>query len=164
MPLKVSLTYVKVPILDQKSEKKKKKTYSKKATKFWGRGKKKGQVKRDKPTKKDSAAPKIVYTRWPVFNPYDVFESIIMADGGMNLLQSSTWSWSQFWQQAAGDDYCKGHPVLSWSVGQQSRAVAVSFHGDEGQTKKQKNILVLSWSSLGVHGASDKTKFPFTVS
>ena len=36
----------------------------------------------------------------------------------------------------------------------------MSFHGDEGQAKRQRSTLVLSWSSLAVHGKSELTKFP----
>ena len=44
-----------------------------------------------------------------------------------------------------------------------AKAVALSFHGDEGESKKQRPILILSWSSLGIHGEALKTKIPFAI-
>ena len=37
------------------------------------------------------------------------------------------------------------------------------MHGDEGQGKKNKNVLVLSWNSIGVKHRSTNCRFPFAV-
>ena len=45
---------------------------------------------------------------------------------------------------------------------QRSRAAAISIHGDEGTAKRGKNLLVLSWSPVGLSGTDHK--YPFAVS
>ncbi|CAL1162079.1 unnamed protein product [Cladocopium goreaui] len=81
----------------------------------------------------------------------------------MELLGSPGWSWLDFWEHASKEDWAAHHPVLSLDEEQRCKAVAVTLHGDEGESKRSKNVLILSWSSIGIHGPSLKTKFPFCV-
>ena len=43
-------------------------------------------------------------------------------------------------------------------------SVAVMVHGDEGQGKKNKNVLVISWSAMGIGNKTYQCRFPFAVS
>ena len=99
----------------------------------------------------------------PVLSPALLFESIIK-NNAMELLGSPGWSWLDFWEHASKEDWAAHHPVLSLDEEQRCKAVAVTLHGDEGESKRSKNVLILSWSSIGIHGPSLKTKFPFCVS
>lgn len=54
--------------------------------------------------------------------------------------------------------------MQSWPAEKRKRAIGIAAHGDEGQGKKDKSVLVLSWSSFGVHKRSTSCKFPFAVS
>ena len=56
------------------------------------------------------------------------------------------------------------HPVQGWCAEDRARAIAVSVHGDEGSGKRGQAVLLISISSLAIHGDSMYTKFPFVVS
>lgn len=112
--------------------------------------------------KKETTPDRIVYMHWPVLNPGDLFEALIRADA-LHLLQGKQWSWLEFWKQASCEDWGAGHPVLKLPAASRERAIGIAFHGDEGQGKRTRNVLVLSWSSVAVHGRSEVTKFPFAV-
>ncbi|CAE7310089.1 Cpr, partial [Symbiodinium sp. CCMP2456] len=43
------------------------------------------------------------------------------------------------------------------------KAIAVSLHGDEGTSKRSKNVLVISISPLGCHREAQFQKYPFVV-
>ena len=58
----------------------------------------------------------------------------------------------------------RNHPVQSWDDESRSRAFAITVHGDEGQAKRSRNMLVINWSPLGNSGLPFVTKFPFVVS
>lgn len=45
----------------------------------------------------------------------------------------------------------------------QAKAIGIGMHGDEGQGKGNKSVLILSWSSVGVHMRSTLCKFPYAV-
>ena len=55
------------------------------------------------------------------------------------------------------------HPVQSWPDHLKSRAIAVSIHGDEGVGKKNREIMILSWSSLAIHDIALHSKHLFAV-
>ena len=153
--LKCPVTYVSVPVLDVVA-KKQHGVLKRANTRRFRFG-----CTRAKLQKKDQPR-KILYMQWPILNPSQLFRNIVEAEA-FSLLQSEGWSWCEFWRAAASEDFMKGHPVLQFEESRQARAVGASFHGDEGEGKRKKNLLVLSWSSLAVHGPSEKTKFPFCV-
>lgn len=158
--IKCPVTYVSIPVLDLKSVPPKRKRT---ASKFWGRGKKKNANKDAQPTKKDSDQRKIVWMQWPVISPARLFQCIIETNS-MSLIQSDTFDWLSFWKHAEREDWGKQHPVHSLPEDRKSKCVGCTMHGDEGQGKRLRNILVLSWSSIAVHGPSELTKFPFAAS
>ena len=112
--------------------------------------------------KKDSAARKVSWAQWPVLNPASLFKCFIEAEA-FSLLQGAQWDWSDFWERASHEEWGRDHPVLQLSVEERRCAMACSLHGDEGQGKRKRNVLVLSWSSLAVHGPSELTKFVFAA-
>ena len=46
---------------------------------------------------------------------------------------------------------------------QRGRACGFTLHGDEGEGKRKKPIMIMSFSPLGVHAAAWKNKFPTCV-
>lgn len=163
--LKVPITYISIPILDRRylAKAKKPKRSKSSSTRIWGRkGNTRGKARKTAALKKTKCTPPTVYCQWPVLNPAHVFSQLV-ASQSFSLLQADGWSWHSFWQTAASEDFGRSHPVLEMDVSQQDKAVAISFHGDEGSGKRQKNVLILSWSSTAVHGKSELTKFPFAV-
>lgn len=120
------------------------------------------QEKKAAIAKKKKPVPKIIYQAWPVINPAQLFRRLVQAD--RRLLCSDDFSWQAFWEKARTEDWALNHPVLNLPSKEQGMAMACSFHGDEGQTKRQKNCMVLSWSSIAVSGKSELTKFPYCVS
>lgn len=159
--IKCPVSYVSIPVLDLKSMPPKRKRA---ASKFWGRGKKQVLNKKTaQPSKKDSDQRKIVWTQWPVLSPARLFQCIIETDC-LNLIQSDTFDWLSFWKHAEQEDWGNQHPVHSLPDDRKSKCVGCTMHGDEGQGKRLRNILVLSWSSIAIHGPSELTKFPFAAS
>ena len=57
----------------------------------------------------------------------------------------------------------RSHPVLGWDESERKTAIAISIHGDEGQTKRGRNLLLISWSALAVSGESLYYKYPIIV-
>ena len=53
--------------------------------------------------------------------------------------------------------------MVSWSAEEQATAYGITFHGDEGQTKRGRNLLILSWSALAVSGDTMYFKYPILV-
>lgn len=159
--LKVHVTYVSVPVIDKKywPRPKPKKTPSR----IWGRrGRPKAQAKR-KPTKKDTEPRRTCWVQWPVLSPAKLFQAIVES-GSMSLLHHPDFDWCDFWERASEEDWGREHPVVKqFDVEARARAIAATFHGDEGEGKRGRNTLILSWSSIGVHGPSSLTKFPFCV-
>ncbi|CAL1158829.1 unnamed protein product [Cladocopium goreaui] len=157
--LKVHVTYVSVPVIDKKywPRPKPKKTPSR----IWGkRGRPKAQAKR-KPTKKDTEPRRTCWVQWPVLSPAKLFQAIVES-GSMSLLHHPDFDWCDFWERASVEDWGREHPVVKqFDVEARARAIAATFHGDEGEGKRGRNTLILSWSSIGVHGPSSLTKFPF---
>ena len=160
--LKVPITYIAIPILDKRFLPKKGRRVQQK---YWGKGnRRKRQAKKTGPVKRCNAKPVIVNVQWPVLNPYLVFSELIRAEA-FTLLAADGWDWCDFWQTAAAsEDWMESHPVLNEPASVQAHAVGATWHGDEGQGKRSKNLLVLSWSSIAVSGKSELTKFPFAVS
>ena len=97
-------------------------------------------------------------------------------------------NWLHFWRaesagRTVGEDTClnsgsgcvsnvcncvvslraRSHPVQQWPDERKARTVAVAWHGDEGQGKRNRSALVMSWSSLGVHRKSTHCWFPFAA-
>ena len=60
---------------------------------------------------------------------------------------------------------CTGrpHPVQQFPDDKKARAYAITVHGDEGQGKHGRNVLVLSWSPLGMSKEPMFSKYPFAV-
>lgn len=57
---------------------------------------------------------------------------------------------------------CRCHPVQAFRDEDKSKAHAIAVHGDEGQGKKQRSVLVVSWSCLGIRSKNVlHYKFPF---
>lgn len=100
--------------------------------------------------------------QWPVLNPASLFESIVTAQA-FELLQGPDFDWADFWCQAKEEDWAAEHPVHSLAPEAKKRAVGITFHGDEGQGKRHRNVLIMSWSSIAIHGPSLLTKFPYCV-
>ena len=125
-----------------------------------GKGKRKRKQKRI--AKKSSKQQKIVYVRWPILKPHILFSNIVKAKA-FGLLQHPSWKWTEFWDRVALEDFGRGHPATLFDQESKAKAFGISFHGDEGVGKRQRNILILSWSSLAVHVPSELTKFPFAV-
>ncbi|CAE7245419.1 unnamed protein product [Symbiodinium sp. CCMP2592] len=59
-------------------------------------------------------------------------------------------NWLDFWSQAKTEDWGRSHPVQSWDEASRATAYGITIHGDEGQSKRKKNVLVLSWSPVAV--------------
>ena len=59
---------------------------------------------------------------------------------------------------------CRLHPVQNFAEDARSAAFAVAVHGDEGKGKRERAVLVISWSCLGVR-SSDVLhyKFPYVA-
>lgn len=112
-------------------------------------------TKRDQPDQ-------VTYIQLPCLNPVHLFQCIV-DEGAWSLIQAPDWDWASFWASAALEDWGVNHPVARRSQEEQKTCVAISFHKDEGQAKRQRSTLVLSWSSLAVHGKSELTKFPFVA-
>ena len=149
MKLKCPISWLSVPVVQRRASRKPQKQ----------RKRRFGVKRTAKITKKDQPDG-LVYMKLPCLNPWHLFQCI--ADtGAWSLLQSPEWDWASFWQRAGHEDWGVNHPVPQRSEEEQRRCVAVSLHGDEGQAKRQRSTLVLSWSSLAVHGKSELTKFPF---
>lgn len=62
--------------------------------------------------------------------------------------KSRSTSWSEFWQRAEQHElWGPNHPVnRRMTPSQKGHAVPIAIHGDEGQGKKQRSLMVLSWS------------------
>ena len=159
VPLKVQVTYVSVPVIDKKYWPRPK--LKKAASRIWGRrARPKAQAKR-KPTKKDTEPRRICWIHWPVLSPAKLFQAIVESDS-MSLLHHPDFDWCAFWERASEEDWGRQHPVVkNFDAKARARAIAATFHGDEGEGKRGRNTLILSWSSIGVHGPSSLTKFPF---
>ena len=57
----------------------------------------------------------------------------------------------------------KSHPVLAWAESERQVAYGISLHGDEGQTKRGRNLLLISWSAVAVSGEPLFYKYPIIV-
>lgn len=161
--IKCPLTYISVPIIDKKSISVPgvpRSATRKAVSRIWSVGKR--RKKKAAIAKKKKPVLKIIYQAWPVINPAQLFRRLVQAD--RRLLCSDDFSWQAFWEKARTEDWALNHPVLNLPSKEQGMAMACSFHGDEGQTKRQKNCMVLSWSSIAVSGKSELTKFPYCVS
>ncbi len=161
--LKCPVSYVSIPVMDKRClSQHGKKTQRARSVRF-GVGKKKEKQKKVRISKKSVKEQKVIYVQWPILKPHVVFRNIVEAKA-RGLLQHPTWNWTQFWNRVFQEDFGKGHPVSLFDEQAKSKSVAISFHGDEGVGKRQRNILILSWSSLAIHGPSELTKIPFAVS
>ena len=57
----------------------------------------------------------------------------------------------------------RSHPVLEWTEPERQTAFGISLHGDEGQTKRGRNLLLLSWSAVATTGEPMYFKYPILV-
>ena len=53
--------------------------------------------------------------------------------------------------------------MLAWEKSERQTAYAISLHGDEGQTKRGRNLLLISWSAVAVTGEPLFYKYPIIV-
>ena len=111
----------------------------------------------------------------------------------LSRLRKGSINWLQFWRQAASEDWgqhhaalerfwrivnhgCRSvicrtkhcvivrhHPVQAYDDAAKARAYGITLHGDEGQGKRGRNVLVISWSPLGMTKESMYSKYPFAV-
>ncbi|CAE7228652.1 Cpr [Symbiodinium sp. CCMP2456] len=81
------------------------------------------------------------YESWPVFRPFDLFQAIVQA-GLISELN---------------------HPVQSWSDNEKATAYPISIYGDEGQSKRSKNMLIIDWAPLASTKEPMYGKFPYVV-
>ncbi|CAK9087137.1 unnamed protein product [Durusdinium trenchii] len=95
-------------------------------------------------------------------NPRVMLDAVAKA-GANHLLEGDDFDWLEFWEAANSEPWGRSHVVQSWPAEKRKRAIGIAAHGDEGQGKKDKSVLVLSWSSFGVHKRSTSCKFPFAV-
>ena len=51
--------------------------------------------------------------------------------------------------------------MLTWPPEQRAKAIGISIHGDEGTGKRNRSVLILSWSSLAVSDVAMRSKYPF---
>ena len=83
----------------------------------------------------------------------------------MAYLRKGNVDWNQFWDSSASELWGRGHPVQQFQLQHRSNAIGVAVHGDEGQGKRDRSVLVLSWSSLPIRQPSVlHCKFPFAES
>ena len=152
--VKCPVVFVSVPMLEKQRVTRDVKR--KRLARLWSmRARRRGKITKD-------VAKKVTFVQWPVFNPATLFKALIEADA-LSLLQGPEWDWGSFWERASREDWGCNHPVLGLAPEMRACAVACSLHGDEGQGKRKRNVLVLSWSSLAVHGPSERTKFLFSA-
>ena len=57
----------------------------------------------------------------------------------------------------------RSHPVHQLPDAAKAASVAIMVHGDEGQGKRNKNVLVVSWSAMGIGNKTYQCRFPFAV-
>ena len=160
--LKCPVSYISIPVLDKRSVSQHSKKLHRSVTLRFGAGKGKRKRKQTRIPKKSSKQQKVVYARWPILQPHMLFRNIVEAKA-FGLLQHPSWNWTDFWDRVALEDFGHDHPATLFDQESKAKAFGISFHGDEGVGKRQRNILILSWSSLAVHGPSELTKFPFAV-
>ena len=159
MRLKVPVTTCSVFIKDAVTLQRKPAAKSKAKAKAKARA----RLVRMRPKKKSKTAAKATpkCVQWPVFLPHLVCKGLI--DGGLIKDLAGDMDWLDFWDKASHEEWGRGHPVLDWSPEDRARAVAISLHGDEGQGKRGKSTMILSWSPLAVHRPALMNKYPFAV-
>lgn len=158
--LKCSVTFVSIPVADKKFVKKRA-AVKKAATRRWGVKRRVQRGGNRTCLKKGKEPQKLKHTHWPVLSPADMFAALIGA-GALCLLQADGFCWSDFWSKASKEDWCP-KPILTMTEERRRKTFGLMVHGDEGEGKRQKNVLVLSWSSIGTTGRSELTKFPFAA-
>lgn len=161
--LKCAVSYVSIPVIDKRHLSQHGKKPRRARSARFGIGKKNQKQKKVRISKKSVKEQKVIYVQWPILKPHVVFKNIVEAKA-WGLVQHPNWNWTEFWDRVFQEDFGKGHPVSLFEEQAKAKSVAISFHGDEGVSKRQRNILILSWSSLAIHGPSELTKFPFAVS
>ena len=57
----------------------------------------------------------------------------------------------------------RNHPIQQWPADVRSATVGISVHGDEGQGKRDRSVLVISWSAVGISGKTFHCRFPFAA-
>ncbi|CAK9057732.1 unnamed protein product, partial [Durusdinium trenchii] len=55
------------------------------------------------------------------------------------------------------------HPVHQLPDAAKAASAGIMLHGDEGQGKSSKSVLVISWSAMGIGGKTSQCRFPFAV-
>ena len=53
--------------------------------------------------------------------------------------------------------------MQEWDDAAKSKAYGITLHGDEGEGKRQRNVLVISWSPLGMTKEAMYSKYPYAV-
>eukprot|EP00913_Durusdinium_trenchii_P032143 g30100.t1 len=159
--IKCPISYVVIPVVDKQAARALRRKPNKKR-RFNVRNAKNTKGKKHQPTKSGAAPQPITQKKWPVMNPRVMLDAVAKA-GANHLLEGDDFDWLEFWEAAKSEPWGRSHVVQSWPAEKRKRAIGIAAHGDEGQGKKDKSVLVLSWSSFGVHKRSTSCKFPFAV-
>ena len=60
-------------------------------------------------------------------------------------------------------NHTRNHPIQQWPADVRAATVGISVHGDEGQGKRDRSVLVISWSAVGISGKTFHCRFPFAA-
>ncbi|CAK9057737.1 unnamed protein product, partial [Durusdinium trenchii] len=135
--VKCPISYVVVPVVDMSIQRRTvRKPKRGNHRKFRAVPKPKGR-----PKKKGCPEPVIVYKKWPVFAPHKMLSALHDA-GALHLVT---------------------HPVHQLPDAAKAASAGIMLHGDEGQGKSSKSVLVISWSAMGIGGKTSQCRFPFAV-
>ena len=67
---------------------------------------------------------------------------------------------NELWDQNTGN-MLRSHPAQQLEPSLRKKAYGISLHGDEGQGKRGRNVMIMSWSPLGMTKETMYSKFPY---
>ena len=77
----------------------------------------------------------------------------------------SFWGCGQFHRREFSDqdsgNMLRSHPAQQLEPSLRKKAYGISLHGDEGQGKRGRNVMIMSWSPLGMTKETMYSKFPY---
>ncbi|CAE7581449.1 unnamed protein product, partial [Symbiodinium necroappetens] len=149
VPLQCKISYVVIPIVEIQQVKRLAGAAAARAAgppKGRGKGRARGRGRSGYMNllkKKGLAEKVIVYKKWPIFLPSNFAKGLA----------------------AAGADAWMQHPAnTTFNASARKSAIPILIHGDEGQGKKDRNVLILNWHVLGVQTSSVLfRKFPIVI-
>ncbi|CAE7428498.1 unnamed protein product, partial [Symbiodinium sp. KB8] len=149
VPLQCKISYVVIPIVEIRQVKRLAGAAAARAAgppKGRGKGRARGRGRSGCMNflkKKGLAEKVIVYKKWPIFLPSNFAKGLA----------------------AAGADAWMQHPAnTTFNASARKSAIPILIHGDEGQGKKDRNVLILNWHVLGVQTSSVLfRKFPIVI-